>query len=942
MHDQIENIYSLTPLQKGLLYHEAYAPESRVYYQQMSIGLAGDLDLDAFRQAWLALMQRHAVLRTAFLWEELDDAYQVILKEVDLPLREVDLRGNPQGLTALAAQDHAQAFELGAAPLMRLTLARLDDQNGQAHWSLVWTHHHLLLDGWSVGSLLADWRDLYRAARRGQSAALETVRPFQDYVAYLSERPSADEFWRSRLADFANTTRVPESDPRGLLADPVDAQLPCTEHQLMLDAATTARLTGFARDNNLTVNTLLQAAYAYLLGRHNGSDEALIGVTVAGRPQRLSGVERMVGLFINTLPLRVRWDDAPTVGQWLAGIQDWNAEMREHEHTPLASLRALTALPPGGELFEAIMVFENFPFPRELDQIDEGLVGLPDAEHCAPLRHTGGRNNYPMSLIASMESECLQLHLVHQRKRLSDAAGARLLQQLVTLIEALSRDATRPLADVPLCPEQELSLTRTWGNGATLELPDAPLHELIAAQARRHPEREAVRDANGALSYGELLEASTGLANALRQRGLQQGDRVALALPRCNDAVVSLLAVMQAGGCFLPLYLGQPASRLSALMASADVDFIIGAPTFDTASAQVIDASARATGIDLPAVDQQACAYVIYTSGSTGTPKGVRLSHRAIVAYVSGILAELGCVEADQPWRHALLSTLAADLGYTQLFGALVSGGSLLLVDDDTRADPNALAQCFAEFTPDLVKLTPNHLHGLLAAHPDAGLLPRRALLLGGEALQGSLLDTIRTLRPELAVYNHYGPTESAVGICLSRIDQPLAGVQPLGHPQPNRQLRVLDSQGHAVPVGVPGELWVGGEGLAIDYLGDPVQTARALLRRRRPAPRLPHRRPCALAGIRRTGVPGRVDNQIKLRGYRIELGEVEAQIKRLSSNIQQVLVAWYNRPMRHRAWLPGWWQVPRCRPTNCVMTWRCGCRITWCRRTSSPWMRSR
>lgn len=906
MHDQIENIYSLTPLQKGLLYHEAYAPESRVYYQQMNIGLAGELDIDAFRQAWTTLIQRHGVLRTAFLWEELDDAYQVILKEVDLPLREVDLRGHSQGLAALAAEDHGQAFELGAAPLMRLTLARLDDRSDQKHWSLLWTHHHLLLDGWSVGSLLAEWRDLYRAARRGQQPLLESVRPFQDYVAYLGERPSADEFWRSRLADFAHTTRVPEFDPRSLLVDPVEAHLPCTEHQLTLDVATTARLSGFARDNNLTVNTLLQAAYAYLLGRHNGSDEALIGVTVAGRPQRLSGVERMVGLFINTLPLRVRWDDAPTVGQWLAGIQDWNAEMREHEHTPLASLRALTALPPGGELFEAIMVFENFPFPRELDQIDDNLFGLPEAEHATPLRHTGGRNNYPMSLIASMEGDCLQLHLVHQRKRLSDAAGARLLQQLVTLIDELSHDAARPLAEVPLCPAQELSLTRTWGNGAALELPDAPLHELIAAQARRHPEREALRDANVALSYGELLEASTGLAGALRQRGLQPGDRVALALPRGNDAVMSLLAVMQAGGCFLPLDLGQPASRLGALMASADVDFIIGAPTFDTASAQVIDASARASGIELPAVDPQACAYVIYTSGSTGTPKGVRLSHRAIVAYVSGILAELGCAEAQQPWRHALLSTLAADLGYTQLFGALVSGGSLLLVDDDTRADPNALAQLFSEYTPDLVKLTPNHLHGLLAAHPDAHLLPRHALLLGGEALQGSLLDTVRSLRPDLAVYNHYGPTESAVGICLSRIDQPLAGVQPLGHPQPNRQLRVIDSQGQSLPVGVPGELWVGGEGLAIDYLGDPAQTAARfaavadLPRAYRTGDRVRWLESGELAFL------GRVDNQIKLRGYRIELGEVEAQIKRLSSNIEQVLVR-VVQPANETPRLIGW-----------------------------------
>lgn len=891
MHDQIENIYSLTSLQKGLLYHEAYAPESRVYYQQMRIGLLGELDPGAFRQAWQALMQRHGVLRTAFLWEELDDAFQVILREVELPLREVDLRGNPEGLKALEVEDHDLAFELSQAPLMRLTLARLDDQDGQAQWTLLWTHHHLLLDGWSVGLLLADWRDLYRAARRGETPLLEPVRPFQDYVAYLGERPASDDFWRSRLADFAATTRVPELDPRGLQADVARNGLPCTEHTVTLDSEATARLTAFTREHGLTPNTLLQAAYAYLLGQHAGSDEALIGVTVAGRPQRLTGVERMVGLFINTLPLRVRWEDAPSVGQWLARIQDWNAEMREHEHTPLTSLRPLTALPPGGEMFEAILVFENFPFPRELDQIDEGLSGLPDAQEDLPLRHTLGRNNYPLSLIASLDSEGLQLRLVHQRNRLTDAAGARLLQQLVWLLEQLSTDASRPLADVPLCPPEQLALTRAWGTGTTLALPDLPLHALIEAQARRHPEREAVRDAVGALDYAALSNAATGLAGALRASGLQDGDVVALALPRCNEAVVALLAVMQAGGCFLPLDLAQPASRLASLIASAGVKFVIGAPAFEVGTAQVINPAARVALATLPAVDPQSDAYLIYTSGSTGTPKGVRLSHRAIVAYVCGIVQQLGAVESDLPWRHALLSTLAADLGYTQLFGALVGGGSLLLVNDDTRADPHALAQLFAAYPPDLVKLTPNHLQGLLAAHPDAGLLPNRALLLGGEPLHGELVQTVRGLKPALAIYNHYGPTESAVGICLSRIEQPLSGVQPLGHPQPNRRLAVLDANGRALPVGMPGELFVGGEGLASGYLGDPQQTAARfaaaadLPRAYRTGDRVRWLESGELAFL------GRVDNQIKLRGYRIELGEVEAQIKRLSSHIQQVLV---------------------------------------------------
>ena len=888
MHDSIENIYALTPLQKGLLLHEVAAPESRVYYQQQRATLRGALDLAAFRQAWAALMERHAVLRTAFVWEELDDAYQVVMRSAPLPLRTADLRGDTARLDEIAREDLA-AFDLAQAPLMRLTLARVDEaEDGQPQWVLLWTHHHLLLDGWSVGLLLSDWCELYRAARRGMAANPEPSRPFHDYVAYLGERPVDDDFWKARLGDFAATTPVPDFDPRA----PAPPGLPYAEHVHLLPADATARLTSYARSQSLTVNTVLQGAYAYLLGRHAGRDEALIGVTVAGRPDRLRGVERMVGLFINTLPLRVRWDDAPTVGAWLARIQDWNAEMRDHEHTPLAGLRASTALPPGAELFEAILVFENFPFPSELERIDDELVSLPDATEEVPLRHTTGRNDYPLSLIASLDAQGMQLRLVHRRSRLSDAAGARLLSQLTWLVQALAVDAARALAQVPLCPPEEQALVSTWGNGKPLPLPETALHALIEPQARRHPEREAVRDGERALNYAQLMAESTSLARHLRKLGLADGDVVALALPRCTQAVVSLLAVLQAGGCFLPLDLAQPASRLAAVVRAGGARFVIGRPAFDIGPAHAIDPAdvpAEVTSNPLPTVSPDAPAYVIYTSGSTGTPKGVCVPHRAIVTYVVGIVDALGIAEAS-PWRHALLSTLAADLGYTQLFGALASGGSVLLVDDETRGDPQALGRLLAAFPPDLLKLTPGHLQGLLDAHASTDLLPRRALVLGGEALPAAVVDTVRRLAPGLDIYNHYGPTESAVGVTLSRIATPIAGVQPLGDPQPNRRLRVLDTTGQPVPVGMPGELYIGGAGLAFGYLGDDAQTAE----RYAPAADLPR---AYRTGDRvrwlETGelaFLGRTDHQVKLRGHRIELGEVEAQILRSSPHIRQTI----------------------------------------------------
>lgn len=907
--ENIENIYSLSPLQQGLLFHSVYEPASRVYQQQLSLRIDGELNRVAFVEAWRHMMARHAVLRTVILWEELDDAYQVVMNDLPLPLTELDWRGRSDRESALRELEIAQREEpldLAAAPLMRLCLVRLETRS----WQFIWTHHHIVLDGWSEGIVLRDWLACYQALSRKRPPALAPVRPFQDYISWLAEQDddAAEAYWRSRLGSVTEPTPLPNFATAA--GDLPHAELPYAEQGLVLSSEESRRLLDFARAQRVTLNTPIQAAWGWLLGTYAGQRQALFGITLGGRPATLAHADGMVGLFINTLPLRVEWQRDIPVGDWLRELQAQVAELRQYEYSALYRLKALSGIPGDRALFEAILVFENFPLDASLSEAALGdasaalrFSAAEGATRMGDVRLTQGRNNFPLSLIAIPSGAAFEFALSYARGRFTDDQIRHMLRHFRALLNELTRDAQAPVDSLHGLPAEEQRQLLVWGTGAELPIPALGLHQLFERHAETQTRQEALVTGSATLTYAELEARANRLTRVLHDQGVQSGQFVAIALERGADFIVSLLAVLKAGAAYLPLDLKQPPARLAELLADSGAPLVLTHSAhrrqlgpcparrmeLDRLQAQLDAASPERLAIDLPS---DAAAYLIYTSGSTGTPKGVVVEHRAIVDYLHSVRAVLVPPAAG---RYAMLSTVAADLGHTQLFGALCQGGTLVLVDEETSFDPLALADFLTTQPVDVLKITPGHLRGLLDAHPDAALLPRHTLVFGGDALDGALLEQVHALAPELRIFNHYGPAEAIVGAVAGQLPAltGTTGAIPLGKPLPNRRLYVLDARGRPAPIGVPGELYIGGA-LARGYLNRPQLTQERFVsdtvagggtRLYRTGDRVRWLTGGELAFL------GRVDNQVKIRGNRVELGEVEAQVKQLSPHIRQAVV---------------------------------------------------
>lgn len=896
----VETLYSLSPLQHGLLFHSLAEPESRVYQQQLGVDIEGELDEEAFRRAWELVVQRHPVLRTAFLWEGLDDAYQVVHKSVPLRLQREDWRLDPQRAADLAGfclEQRQQMLALDRAPLQRLCLIRLDEQR----WHFVWTHHHIVLDGWSVGLVLQDWFTAYRTLRQGVEPRFKPVRPYQDYIAWLGEQDAdaARSFWSAQLAGFAEPTPLPRPD--ALPPVTPDGAAPYAEQCIRLDAHPTQALQQFARSEALTPATLVAAAWGLLLARHAGREEALFGLTVSGRPASLPGAEDMVGLFINTLPLRLNCAADTSVRDWLQQLQALSTELQERCHTPLSSLKALSEVPDGRSLFESIVVVENFPFDEGMSSLAEGLVFRQEEPPSGAIRHTQGRNNYALTLVM-VPGPRLELILCYQRQLLSEPAAALLLAQMQALLQALPAQADRGLAQLDWLGAGERERLLAWGRGAPLAGDGTTLLHRMEHHARLHPDAPALATIGARWTYAELDEAVRRRAALLRRTLAADGSRqavIALALPRSADFIMAMLACWKAGAAYLPLDIQQPPSRLRQILEDSEATLLVAAPELAAAigsPAFLSPADLRAAAEDLsddgplPAADD--IAYLIYTSGSTGQPKGVQISHRAALDYARGLVQALDLQRAGPGLRFGLVSTVAADLGLTSVFGAWASGGCLCLPEEEAGFDPLRFAAQMQSLAVDVLKITPSHLRGLLDAAEQSHMLPARLLIFGGEALDAALARRVRALAPGLAIVNHYGPTETTVGAVYRQLghELPERGPLALGRPLPGRRLQVVDERGRPVAPGVPGELWIGGAALADGYLKNPDLTGERFVleageRFYRSGDRVRWTVDGELVFL------GRVDRQIKLRGYRIELGEIEARLRTLSPQIEQVLV---------------------------------------------------
>ncbi|HYG61595.1 MAG TPA: amino acid adenylation domain-containing protein [Thermoanaerobaculia bacterium] len=887
--EEIDDIYELSPLQQGMLFHSLAAAGSGVYVLQFVCPLTGELDLDAFRRAWERMTARHSVLRTSFHWQELDKPLQVVQHAVELPLAQLDWQSltaaeQEPRLAALLHDDRQQGFALTQGPLVRLTLIRLDKDL----CNLILTVHHIVLDGWCLGLLLRELLELYEGFRQGREVRLPPVRPYAEYIDWLQSRDAAETeaYWRGMLAGFTTPTPLSVDHPA---AEGEEGVL-FGEEGLLVPAALVSDLQSFAARRQLTLSTLVQGAWVRLLAEYSGEEDVLYGSVVAGRPPDFPGIESMIGLFVNTLPVRARLSGSQETAEWLRDFQRLQLDLRRFEHSSLIDVQGWSEVPRGRPLFESLFAFENYPRKSSVAEVQEsrGALRLGNVR-------TYEQTNYPMTVAVGPGRE-LSLRASFDRARFEAPAVKRMLHHLRALLAGLVGVAERPLAEWScLTAPEHHQLLREWNDVAATVPPWSPL-ELLAERTRLQPDAPALVDCDHYLTYGELSRRATALARHLATLGVGPEIRVALCVPRSVELVVAMAGVLEAGGAFVPLDPAYPSDRLGFLVGDSAAAVLLTVPELLPALSGL---TARVVCLDpslLPAdgdegfsreADLDGLAYVIYTSGSTGLPKGVAVRHGGLTNLVLWHERTHGITPSD---HLSQVASPAFDAAVWEIWASLASGATLHLADEATRLSSARLVEWVVErgITSGFL---PTPLAEAALAEDWPAVTPLRSLLTGGDRLRcGAPGAGFRLL-------NHYGPTESTVvgTWCPVPRQEDLAGVPPIGRPISNLRAYLLDRRGWPVPVGVAGEVCLTGAGLARGYLGRPELTAASFV-------------PDPWAGqpgarLYRTGdlgrfLPdgrieflGRVDRQVKVRGFRIEPGEIEAMLARHASVREAVVV---------------------------------------------------
>jgi len=873
----IEDIYPLTGLQQGMLFHSRLAPGEGLYWVQYGLLMDGEVDLGLLRRAWELVFARYEVLRTG-VWDQAKAPVAVVSRSVPLPWRAIDLSGLDEDarLKAVAefeAADLAEGADFAAPSLARVAVLCL----GEQRYRMVWSFHHLLLDGWSTPSVIGDVLDAYRDLTAGKPPNLPRRRSFRDFVAWTSaqDRAEARRYWRDRLAGFTAPTPMATGRPTGETGQGTAlARLP---------AASSARLAEFARRHRLTVNTVVQGAWALLTSRYTGADDVVFGVVSSGRGGQLDGVESMVGMLINITPARIRIDPGLPVARWLAGIQAEQARGRRFEHTALTEIQACGEVPAGRALFESVFVFENYPTPTGRDRPERG----PRIQRLL----YDMRAHEPMAALVNVEDE-LTVRLVYDRALFDDATVGRMARYLVAVLEAFAADEGCRVGDLPSLTRWERSrLFQEW-TGPAIPAPDADgVHDLIVSA---EPDTVALESGSRVLTYGALRERASRLAHVLRAEGVTAETVVGLRLPSGPDAVIAMVAVWLAGGAYLPLDPDQAVDRTAFMLADAGVALVVGAavPASGLPALALDDSEVRAALAASPATPPPPApggpdrlAYVIYTSGSTGVPKGVQVVHRGVINLATALASAVGSRPGDRVLQFA---PLGFDGAVGELVLALALGGTTVVAAPEQRQAPELLAKLVRERGVRVTPVPPS----LLRVLEPGDLRGLGTLITVGERLDRELADV---WRGHHRVLNGYGPTETTVAASIGAVgsgrDEPA-----IGTPIANTRIHVLDARLEPAPIGVAGELFVGGPHLARGYGGRPALTAERFVAD-----------PFAGDGSRlyRTGdrarwnadgrleFLGRIDDQIKIRGFRVEPGEVEAALNRLPAVLASAVVAW-------------------------------------------------
>ncbi|MFD8922917.1 amino acid adenylation domain-containing protein, partial [Streptomyces sp. NPDC059569] len=911
---EIEDVYPLTPLQSGMLFHALAEPDSPAYLEQFAFTLDGVDDLARLANAWQRTVERSDALRVSLAWEAVGEPVQMVHRQVTVPVTNLDWSGTDEAgqetlLRDFLREDRARGLDLTAAPLMRVTLARTADDVVR----VVWTFHHLLLDGWSTSAFLSDVLAEYTAlgGTAAGAAALPANRgPFREYMRWLGaqDHQVAADYWRGVLAGFDEPVplpydRVPEQARRGQSSERV---------RVALEPGVAEEVGGYARRHRITANALVQGAWALVLAQYAGvsgaaasgvsssdtpptgagasgvaASDVVFGTTVSGRPADLPGAEDILGLFINTLPVRVTATQDQPVADWLRQIQDGQSESRRYEYMALSDIES--DVPAGASLFDSLVVFENYPVDEAAAE-RHGL-GVRAAEAVES-------TNYALTLIASATGDRLDMTLAYDPALFDATTAERLSAQLGHAVTRLLAHADAPVGDIDLLGEAErAAVVGEWSGGRISEPLEAgaSLVGIFGERVAAAPDSVAVECGDHTLTYRQLGDRADRLARTLIERGVGAESRVGLLLERSADVLVAMLAVLKAGGAYVPLHGAYPAERLRQIVEQSDAVLVLTDRAVDEiGGVPAVAVDAEPVGdVRLPAVvPGGALAYVMFTSGSTGVPKGVAVTHGDVVA-----------LAADSRWssgahdRVLFHSPHSFDAATYEVWVPLLRGGTVDVADGELSVP--VVRDAVGRGVSGLWVTAA--LFGVLVEEDPGCFAGLGEVWTGGDAVPAVAAERMLAACPGTVLVNGYGPTESTTFAVSGPIvvEDAAGGSVPLGHVMDNTTGYVLDGALRPVGVGVPGELYLGGAGLARGYHGRAGLTAERFVA----GPFGSGERLYRTGDVVRWRQDGRLDflgrgdGQVKIRGFRIELDEIQAALMRCPDVGTATVVAREDRP---------------------------------------------
>ncbi|SDU54479.1 non-ribosomal peptide synthetase [Pseudomonas mediterranea] len=888
----IQDIYPLAPLQQGILFHHLLGHEGDAYLVRSLLEFDDRQRLDAFIGALQQVIDRHDILRTCVQWDGLPQAVQVVQRQARLPVHSVTLDSHQDPLSQLEALSDPRQLrlDLRQAPLMRACIAR--DPRSE-RWLLALLNHHMASDHVTLEIVLEE----IHAILHGQGDSLGKPQPYRDFIAQTQATPAQvhEAYFSRRLADVDSPTA-----PFDLLEVQGDGNH-IEEASVQLSLELNLRLRAQARERGITPAALFHVAWAQVLARCTGRDDVVFGTVVAGRLQGSAGAERALGVFINTLPVRVQLAGAGANDKVLATHRDL-IELLAHEQASLALAQRCSDVPSALPLFTTLF---NYRHQRDDSQLQwPGMRILNSAE----------RTNYPLTLSVNDYGDALGLTVQSVRAVDPQRICALMQRALEQLTQALMYTPRIPLTQLDVLPPQERNLLLETFNQTREDYPThLCIQHLFEEQVLRTPDACALVDARQTFTYAELNAQANRLAHHLIAAGVQPGDLVAICVERSAAMISGLLGILKAGGAYVPLDPTYPAERLASIVEDARPRLLLADPVGRAAvgtlqegtrylaieQALAAQTSTRDPRWDATGLTPTHLAYVIYTSGSTGKPKGVMIEHRNLVA---STLARRTVYGPSIDKRFLLLSSIAFDSSVAGIFGTLVSGGTLCVPTAEAARDPQAIARFIGEQAITSLLCVPSLGRLVLASlASENGHGSLREMIVAGEACPAQLVQECAGLEPAIVLYNEYGPTEATVWATVHRCTAQDQGTVPIGRAIPNSRLYVLDEQGRPAPLGVPGELYVGGAGVARGYLDRAQLNAEHFLADPfSPDDEARMYRTGDLVRLRADGVLeflGRNDQQVKIRGFRIEPGEIEALMLTLPGVREAAVIAREDSP---------------------------------------------